>query len=141
MSGTIDYSLVSRCFLVPPHDVDQEARTDQQGLGDCSACGPTSYFKLYSEVKVKHYLVHGPYHVLTQLRILKSLPMEVQDIVTPYIRTGAWYAHSECVLLSLLGSDVAEDRCFAIQLIFKKRGEEELGDLSLRDRVTPRLNL
>ncbi len=45
---------------------------------------------------MKHYLVHGPYHVLTQLKILKSLPMEVQDIVTPYIRTGeAWYAHSE----------------------------------------------
>ena len=100
-----------------------------------------SYFKLYFEIKVKHYLVHGPYHILTQLRILKSLPMEVRDIVTPYIRTGAWYAHSECVLLSLLGSDVAEDRSFAIQWIFKIRGGKELGDLSLRDRVTPRLNL
>ena len=75
---------------------------------------------------MKHYLVHGPNHVLTQLRILKSLPMEMQDIVTPYIRTGAWYAHSECVLLSLLGSDVAEDRSFAIQWIFKVWGEKEL---------------
>ena len=86
-----------------------------------------SYFKLYFEIKVKHYLVHGPYHILTQLRILKSLPMEVRDIVTPYIRTGAWYAHSECVLLSLLGSDVAEDRSFAIQWIFKIRGERSWG--------------
>ena len=45
------------------------------------------------------------------------------------------------MLLSLLGSNVAEDRSFAIQWIFKIRGEKELGDLSLRDRVTPRLNL
>ena len=48
-----------------------------------------SYFKLYFEIKVKHYLVHGPNHVLTQLRILKSLSMDMLDIVTPYIRTGA----------------------------------------------------
>ena len=33
-------------------------------------------------------LVHDPNHVLTQLRILKSLLMEMQDIVTPYISTG-----------------------------------------------------
>ena len=78
-----------------------------------------SYFKLYFEIKVKHYLVHDPNHVLIQLRILKFLPMEMQDIVTSCIRTGAWYAHSECVLLSLLGSDVAEGRSFAIQCIFK----------------------
>ena len=88
---------------------------------------------------MKHYLVHAPYNVLTQLRILKSLPIEVQDKVTPYIRTGAWYTHSECVLLSLLGSNVAEDRSFAIQWIFKIRGE--LGDLSLRDMVTSRLTI
>jgi hypothetical protein len=48
-----------------------------------------SYLKLYFEIKVKDYLVHDPNHVLTQLRILNSFPMEVQDIVTPYIRTGA----------------------------------------------------
>ena len=86
-----------------------------------------SYFKLYFEIKVKHYLVHGPNHVLTQLRILKSLPMEMQDIMTPYIRTAARNAHSECVLLSLLGSDVAENRSFAIQWIFKIRGERSWG--------------
>ena len=110
----------------------------------------------------------GPYHVLTQIRILKSLPQEVlqlkqvKSIPTEhyiiilvilkhiffceghrdsYIQTGVWYAHSECVLLSLLGSEVAEDRSFATQCILKMRGEDKLGDLSVRDRVTPRLNL
>ena len=29
-----------------------------------------SYFKLYFDIKVRHHLIHGPYHVLTQLCIL-----------------------------------------------------------------------
>ena len=53
-----------------------------------------SYFKLCFDIKVKHNLIHGPYHVLTQLCILRTLPKKVQNIVTPYIRTGAWYSHS-----------------------------------------------
>ena len=66
--------------------------------------------------------------------------MVVRDIVTPYIRTGPGTPTQECVLLSLLGSDVAEDRSFAIQWIFKIRGDDEQGDLSWRDKVTPGLN-
>ena len=99
------------------------------------------YFKMYFEIKVKHHLINGPNHVLTQLRILRTFPKKVQDIVTPYIRTGAWYAHSECVLLSLLGSEEPEDRKFAVDWILKIRGEEEHGDLRVRDRITPKLNL
>ena len=45
------------------------------------------------------------------------------------------------MLLSLLDSKVPKDRSFAIQWILQKRGEEDLGDLTVRDRVTPRLNL
>ena len=36
-----------------------------------------SYFKLYFDIKVMHHLIHGPYHVLTQLRILQTLPKQV----------------------------------------------------------------
>ena len=46
-----------------------------------------SYFKLYSKIKVKNNLIQDPYHVLTQLGILRALPKKVQNIVTPYIRT------------------------------------------------------
>ena len=100
-----------------------------------------SYFKLFFDIKVKHHLIHGPYHVLTQLRILRTLPKNVKTIVTPYVRTGAWYSHTECILLSLLGSEKAEDRKFAVQMILKIRGESELGDLSVRPRLMPQLNL
>jgi hypothetical protein len=100
-----------------------------------------SYFKLFFDIKVKHHLIHGPYHVLTQLRILRTLSRQVKDIITPYVRTGAWYSHSESVLLSLMGSKDAKDREFAVNMIMKVRGKKEFGDLSVRDRKTPKLNL
>ena len=100
-----------------------------------------SYFKLFFDIKVKHDIIYGPTHVLTQVRILRTLPQAVQTIVTPYIRTGAWYSHSECVLLSLLGSQDKEDRRFAVEFILKIRGKNQFGSLKVRARRMPRLNL
>ena len=99
------------------------------------------YFKLYFDIKVKHYIVDAPYHILTSLRILKTLPRKVQKAVTFYVRTGAWYAHSECLLLTLLSSSKFEDRKFAVDQILKLRGKNEYGDTSVRPRVTPKMNL
>jgi hypothetical protein len=50
------------------------------------------YFKLYFDIKVKHHLEDAPYHILTELRILKTLPHKVRNAITFYNRTGAWYA-------------------------------------------------
>ena len=94
------------------------------------------YFKLYFDIKVKHYIVDAPYHILTCL--LKTLPRKVQKAVTFYVRTGAWYAHSECLLLSLLSSSKFEDRKFAVDQILKLRGKNEYGDTSVMPRVNPR---
>ena len=62
---------------------------------------------------------------------------KVQDIITPYIRTGAWFSPSECCLLSLLASKEAE----AVGIILKIRAGEEFGDTSVRPRRTPKINL
>ena len=99
------------------------------------------YFKIYFDIKVKHLIVDAPYHILTSLRILRTQPKKVRDAVTFYIRTGAWYSHPECVLLSLLASSVQSDRQFAVNQILKLRGNNEYGDSSVRPRVTPKLNL
>ena len=40
------------------------------------------YFKIYFDIKVKHCLQDGPYHILTQLRILKTQPKCVRDAIT-----------------------------------------------------------
>lgn len=100
-----------------------------------------SYFKLYFDIKVKHKLEDAPHHILTQLRILKKQPKRVQDIVTHYIRTGAWYAHPENVLLSLLASSDPSERKFGVDQILKLRGRSALGDMRVRPRKTPRLNI
>lgn len=99
------------------------------------------YFKLYFDIKVKHFIADAPYHILTSLRILRTQPKKVRDAVTFYIRTGAWYAHSECLLLSLLASTDPSDRRFAVDQILKLRGHSDSGDTSVRPRVTPKLNL
>ena len=99
------------------------------------------YFKLYFDIKVKHTLADAPYHILTQVQLLKEQPKQVQDIVSFYVRTGAWYAHHENVLISLLASSIYEDRKFAVEQILKLRGKAEFGDMSVRPRKTPKLNL
>ena len=90
---------------------------------------------------VKHFIKDAPYHILTSLRILKSQPKKVKDIVTFYVRTGAWYAHPECLLVSLLSSTNPKDRQFAVDKILKLRGGKEYGDNSVRPRITHKLNL
>ena len=100
-----------------------------------------SYFKLYFDIKFKHKKEDAPYHILTQLRILRTQPKLVKDIVTKYVRSGAWYAHAENVLLSLLASSIPSDRKFAVDKILKIPGNNEFGDSRLRQRLTPKINL
>ena len=82
------------------------------------------YYKIYFDIKVKHYLEVAPYHIPAQLRILKTQPKIIRDAVIFYIRTGAWYTHHECLLLSLLASSNYKDRNFAVDQIIKLRGYE-----------------
>ena len=99
-----------------------------------------SYFKLYFDIKVKNSLVYGPIHVLTSLRIFRTQPKEVQDAIKDTIIRGAYHAHSENLILSLLSSNVEEDRVFAIKKILEIRGDFTRGNDSARDRITPTLN-
>ena len=41
----------------------------------------TYYFKLYFDMKVKHYISDAPYHILTSLRLLKTQPKKVVQII------------------------------------------------------------
>ena len=99
------------------------------------------YFKMYFDIKVRHLIVDAPHHVLTSLRILRTQPKKVKDAITPYVKTGAWYAHPECLILSLLASPIISERKFAIDQVLKLRKGREFGDNSVRPRITPKLNL
>ena len=99
------------------------------------------YFKIYYDIKVRHLIVDAPDHVLTSLRILRTQPKKVKDAITPFVKSGAWFAHPECLILSLLSSPIISERKFAIDQVLKLRKGREFGDNSVRPRVTPKLNL
>ena len=101
-----------------------------------------SYLKLYFDIKVKNTLVDAPYHVLTAVRIFQNQPKDVQEPIKKCMIRGAFIAHPENVILSLLASEVEEDRSFAIDKILQVRDEDssEFGNMNVRSRKTPEIN-
>ena len=101
-----------------------------------------SYLKLYFDIKVKNTLVDAPYHVLTAVRIFQNQPKDVQEPIKKCMIRGAFHAHPENVILSLLASEVEEDRSFAIDKILQVRDEDssEFGNMNVRSRKTPEIN-
>ena len=63
------------------------------------------YSVMWFEIKCEPNILSGPKHVLNLLKLVKKncLP-EVMEVVKPVIQRGARHAHSENLLLSLLGS-------------------------------------
>ena len=99
------------------------------------------YFPMFFEIKVKHTIVDAPYHILTQLKLLRQQNNLVQQAVESCVRSGALFAHSESVLLSLLVSSDKHDRSFAVDTIIKLRNGKEKGDKGIRIRKKPFINL
>ena len=78
---------------------------------------------------------------MTSLEILSKQDKLVRDIVTPYICSGAWFAHSEAVLLTLISSSDKKEREFGVERILERRGEKNFGDITVRPRRTPVIDL
>ena len=103
------------------------------------------YIPNWFNVKVKHRWVEGPNHVLYQLELLRGQKKKVLEIVMPTIRRSAWYAHPEAVLQAMVCSDKDEERKEAVEKILEIRGDgnedTQLGDISVRPRRTPVINI
>ena len=91
-------------------------------------------------MQVLHRIGEGPRHVLTQVQLLREQPQVVRDVVSPYVATGAWFAHPEAVLLSLVCSGDREERELGVRKILERRGEDQYGDTRVRARMTPNFN-
>ena len=65
---------------------------------------------------------------------------KVKSIAMQFIDRGAWQAHSEPLLLSLLSSADIEDRRFGISKILEIRKGDDFGSNCPREVVTPTLN-
>ena len=97
------------------------------------------YGLMWFQIKVKHSWIEGPRHVLTHLTLLKLQSPEVQAVLLPYLRTSAWYAHSESILQTLLASEDPKERDFAVKKILKIRGSQDVGKTQPRKRKLPEL--
>ena len=99
------------------------------------------YFKMYFDIKVQHSIKDAPLHLVNTLQFLAQQTDEVKDVVTEVIVRGAYSAHSENLLTSLLCSDKQEERKFAVDMILKVRGGREKGDMSVRISRNPKINM
>ena len=102
------------------------------------------YYPCWFRIKVKHSWVEGPHHILFQLRMLRSQNKIVTEAVMKTVKRSAWYAHSECILQTLLSSENEEERRDAIKKIVEVRGAGDdmiqTGDSNVRPRKTPDIN-
>ena len=102
------------------------------------------YIPNWFNIKMKHSWVEGARHVLYQLELLRSQNKKVIGIVMPTVKRGAWYAHPESVLQTMLCSEVEQERRFAVDKIVELRGEgdedTQVGDRSVRDRKAHDIN-
>ena len=96
---------------------------------------------MWFEIKCLPNLLNGPSHMLKTVQLVSTYcPQSVKEVVKPVIQRGAWHAHSENILLSMIGSEDEEQRRFAIKKIIEIRGGSETGDKSVRSFHVPKLN-
>ena len=81
------------------------------------------YFPMWFFIKSQPRFTSGPHHILKEVGIIREMKGKdekcklVRSICEKFVGKGAWQAHSEPLLLSLLSSDDIEDRRFAISKI------------------------
>ena len=99
------------------------------------------YYPCWFQAKVKHSWIEGPRHLLYQLECLRSQNKKIVDIVMPTVKRSAWYGHSESIIQSLLCSEVRQERKEGAEKILNIREGAEFGDMSVRVRKTPDINV
>ena len=57
-----------------------------------------------------HHMIKVKHSILTSLDLLRKQDQLVKEVVTPYICIGAWFSHSEAVILTLVSSSDKKER-------------------------------
>ena len=96
---------------------------------------------MWFEIKCHPAFINSPRHILRMVQLLENYaPRRVKEIVVPVINRGAYHAHSENILLSLLVSKDKEERNIAVDVITRIRQGSDKGDKSVREFRVPDLN-
>ena len=72
------------------------------------------YLPCWFQIKINHSWVDGPRNILFKLNCLRTQSKVVQLTVMPTVRSSVWFAHSECILVTLLCSQDEEVRRFSV---------------------------
>ena len=102
----------------------------------------TVYYPMWFDAKIKHHVTNGPHLVLKQVKLINTFINPTgKKIVLPFVNSSAWFAHHEHILLALLSSTEETERHFAVKKILTEiRGEDSLGDNSVRVLRVPEIN-
>ena len=104
------------------------------------------YFSMWFVIKSTPCITAGPHHKLKEIQLIAKMKgkdersRKVKSIAMKFVEKGAWHAHSENSLVSLLKSSKEEDRRFAVGKILEIRDGAPLGDQSAREFIPPKLN-
>ena len=95
---------------------------------------------MWFEIKFEPLYKDGPKHMLTSVKLFRSLSTNIQEIVGPHIKRNAYFAHSENILMAMLADTNLEMRQKAIGIITDIRQGSVFGDDSPRQFNVPKLN-
>ena len=99
------------------------------------------YYPTWFQIKVNHSWVDGPRNILYELNRIRTQKKLVQNVVEKVVRSSAWFAHSEPILITMLSSCESAERMWAVDMILKIRGNKNKGDKNIRPRILPLLNI
>ena len=99
------------------------------------------YYPMWFSIKCSPLLIDGPRHVVKQVQLIQQFcDKEVKDIVSRYVESSAWQAHSELIILACLTSDDEVERHFGVRKLEELRAGSDVGDNSVRDFHVPKIN-
>lgn len=98
------------------------------------------YIPNWFTIKTTGTWVEGPRHLLYQLQQLQKQKKKVIELVSPTVQRSAWYARPDVILQAMLCSEEQTERQEAVNKIQLLRGQDQLGDSSVKPRKTPNIN-
>ena len=100
----------------------------------------TNYTLMWFRIKQKDSIGEGARHLYSQIELTRLLPKDIQNIARENIARNAYWAHPECLLLSMLTDADENVRVMAVEKIKTIRGDRNCGDNYTRRFNIPRLN-
>ena len=83
-----------RCLLLymSKHDLGPE---DMEVLKLLATWVTQVYLPMFYEIKVKHDIKYGPWHLIKLFRLWQKQDARVKNASKPYLKTESWWAHPE----------------------------------------------